>query len=312
MQIQNPQLKRVVTFASEPRIVRAALWLLTALLLIAAVWLFAKLTWQVMAPKVQPERGPLAVSVSSSSSGAVSTMKRLAQFDLFGAAVTPEQGAQNAPKTRLNVRLLGVSASNIQERSAAIIEKDRRQEVYVIGDSITGSRVTIEEIYADRVILNNNGVLETLELEGIGELSDGLSLTLENQQRAAQSQPVRARQNDDDDDDDRGARRERAREAFQQARANGADGLMNYVRISPSMADGGLQGYRLSPGKFPEVFADAGFKSGDIAVALNGQDLTDVASAQVAIEELKTAQRIIITVLRDENYIDLELAVPSN
>lgn len=311
MQIQNPHLKRVVTIVTEPRIVRAALWLLTALLLVIAVWLFAKITWQIITPAPEPETGPLQVKVGNATPRSASAVKALAQFDLFGAAVTADRGPQNAPKTQLNVRLLGVSASNIAARSAAIIEKDRRQEVYVVGDSITGTRVTIEEIYADRVILNNNGVLETLELEGIGELSDGLSLTLENQQRSAQRQPMRTRA-DDDEASERDARRERAREAFQQARANGADGLMNYVRISPSMADGGLQGYRLSPGKVPEVFTDAGFKSGDIAVALNGQDLTDVASAQVAIEELKTAQRIIITVLRDDNYIDLELAVPSN
>ncbi|WP_417683644.1 type II secretion system protein GspC [Pseudidiomarina aquimaris] len=307
MQIENPQLQRLLAVTTGPRFLRALLYVLTALFAIYAVWTLAKMTWQMFAPASPPTSGPLQVQVQANNSNRPTSVSRLADLNLFGTSVVTPSDTRNAPKTQLNVRLLGVTASNVPERSAAIIEKDRNQEVYVIGDKITGTQVSIEEIYADRVILNNNGALETLELEGIGELSEGLSLTLENQQRA---------QAPADDDapmsDDQLRRVSEAQQAYRELRRSGESAaLLDYIRISPAMSGDGLQGYRLSPGKYPELFTEAGFKAGDIAVAINGQDLTDVSSAQVAIGELRNARQIIVTVLRDEEYLDLELAVPS-
>lgn len=306
MQIENPQLQRFLAVTTGPRFVRGLLWVLTALFAIYAVWVLAKMTWQMFAPVSPPASGPLQVQVQRQSANPKSSVSRLADLNLFGTSEITASDTRNAPKTQLNVRLLGVTASNVPERSAAIIEKDRRQEVYVIGDKITGTQVSIEEIYADRVILNNNGALETLELEGIGELSEGLSLTLENQQQA------QVEQNDVPMSDEQLRRVSDAQQAYRELRRSGESAaLLDYIRISPAMSGDGLQGYRLSPGKYPELFTEAGFKAGDIAVAINGQDLTDVSSAQVAIGELRNARQIIVTVLRDEEYLDLELAVPS-
>ncbi|MEA3587737.1 type II secretion system protein GspC [Pseudidiomarina sp. 1APP75-27a] len=304
MQIQNPQLKRLFTLVSEPRILRGLLWMLTALFAVYAVWLLAQLTWQLIAPAKAPASGPLVVQLTQQSQGNQGRVASLADLNLFGTT-TVKQDSSRAPKTNLNVRLLGVTASSVPARSAAIIEKDRNQEVYVVGDKIAGTQVTIEEIYADRVILNNSGVLETLELEGIGELSEGLSLTLDSQQ-SAQREPEQQT-----DWADRGSRYDPSqRQAMQRVRSGGATALMDVIRIIPAMSGEGLQGYRLSPGNNPELFTAAGFQPGDIAVAINGQDLTNVASAQVAIDELRQARQVIVTVLRDNNYLDLELAVP--
>ncbi|WP_411360722.1 type II secretion system protein GspC [Pseudidiomarina salilacus] len=311
MQIQNPQLQRLSALTSEPRVVRAVLWVVTALLAIVAVWLAAQLTWQLIAPSSKPASGPIQAQAEQTSARATGRAAVLTELDLFGTAVTAETDSRNAPKTNLNVRLLGVSASSVPAKSAAIIEKDRQQEVYVIGDNIVGTNVGIEEIYSDRVILDNNGVLETLELEGIGELGPGLSLSVDDRQ-TTQAQPERqsftpqATQR-------QGAQfnNPRARDAYRRMQQGDTGALLDYIRVSPAMQGGELAGYRLSPGKFPDLFADAGFKTGDIAVALNGQDLTDVASAQVALQELRSASRITVTVLRDEAYLDLELAVPA-
>lgn len=307
MQIENPQLQRFLAATTSPRFLRGIVWVLTALFAILAVWTLAKMTWQMIAPASPPASGPIKTQVQGTPNQSATSVVSLANLNLFGTSEVTAQNTRNAPKTQLNVRLLGVTASNIPERSAAIIEKDRRQEVYVIGDKINGTQVSIEEIYADRVILNNNGALETLELEGIGELSEGLSLTLENQQRAAAQESADSVTNDDSESPET-----EIAAAYREMRRSGeATALLDYIRISPAMSGDGLQGYRLSPGKYPELFAQAGFKAGDIAVAINGQDLTDVSSAQVAIGELRNARQIIVTVLRDDDYLDLELAVPS-
>ena len=310
MQIQNPQIQRLSALISEPRLLRVLAWSVTALLAVFAVWLAAQLTWQLLAPNTQPATGPIQTATPQATVQASGRATVLSGLNLFGAAVTAQTDSRNAPKTNLNVRLLGVSASSVPEKSAAIIEKDRQQEVYVIGDNIVGTNVGIEEIYSDRIILNNNGVLETLELEGIGELGPGLSLSVDERPSAPAEQPPRQRYTPQATQTAR-FDNERARDAYQRMRQGDTGALLDYIRVSPAMQGGELSGYRLSPGKFPDLFADAGFKTGDIAVALNGQDLTDIASAQVALQELRSASRITVTVLRDEAYLDLELAVPA-
>ncbi|MGQ4276526.1 type II secretion system protein GspC [Pseudidiomarina sp. E22-M8] len=305
MQIQNPQLKRFAFLVSQPRIVRAGLWMLTAIFAIYAVWVLAQLTWQLLAPGSAPSSGPIAVQMQQQTNTTSGSLRRLADLELFGATLSSAGSVRNAPKTTLNVRLLGVSASSVPERSAAVIERNRNQDTYVIGDKITDTQVSIEKIYADRVILNNNGALETLELEGIGELSQGVRLTLSNQlpERGTEEEALMS-------DDELKAVSD-AQRAYRELRQGDHTALLDYIRIRPEMSGQTLKGYRLSPGKYPEVFTNAGFQPGDIAVAINGQSLTDIASAQVAIGELRNAQQIIVTVLREDEYLDLELAVPS-
>ena len=54
------------------------------------------------------------------------------------------------------------------------------------------------------------------------------------------------------------------------------------------MSDGELIGYRLSPGKEPELFKQMGLQNNDLAVAINGYQLTDLKQAMAAINELRT------------------------
>ncbi|MFP3458979.1 hypothetical protein R0J89_22260, partial [Psychrobacter sp. SIMBA_152] len=52
--------------------------------------------------------------------------------------------------------------------------------------------------------------------------------------------------------------------------------LFDYIRVSQAMNDGELIGYRLSPGKEPELFKQMGLQNNDLAVAINGYQLTDL------------------------------------
>src|SRR5690554_3924378 len=159
--------------------------LITAVCAVAAVWLGAHLTWQIFTPTAPVASGP--IQVATTTERGTSSARSLVALDLFGNASPTQVTSSAAPKTSLNIRLLGVTASNIPERSAVIIERSGKQEVYVVGDKLEGTQVEITEIYADRVLLNNNGRRETLELEDIGELSAGLSLTMANAERGVQS-----------------------------------------------------------------------------------------------------------------------------
>ncbi len=277
MQIQNAKLMSVVH--------KHASWAATLILALVAVWLAAQLIWQLVAPTKVIPTGPIKVaSVQQSTPVALQNLQAL---NLFGTADAPAAPTtRNAPKTSLNLRLLGVSASNVPTRSAAIIEQRGAQEVYVIGDTLSGTRVEIKEIYADRVILDNNGRLETLELEGIGELSEGLSLTMANvnaqRQQATPPRPTLEQR---------------------------AQQLVHYIRITPVREGNKLKGYQLSPGADARLFNQAGFKRGDIAVAINGEDLTNVTTAVKMSRDFNTMTKATVTVVRGTEYIDVQLDI---
>ncbi|SMQ61567.1 type II secretion system protein C (GspC) [Pseudidiomarina planktonica] len=282
-------------------------------LALVAVWLLAQWVWLLATPASPAAPAGTAAPSSQAGSGQSSApsvnISSLTNLHLFGesSAQSVQAQALNAPKTQLNVRLVGVSASSNPERSAAIIQQGANQQTYVVGDTLTNARVTITEIYADRVILDNSGRIETLELEGIGELSEGLSLTMANSvsNNASTNTANRSNSREVDNRDDAELSEQLA------AVANEPSNLFSYVNISPMQQDGELLGYRLAPGQQPELFRAAGFQAGDLAISINGYDLTDISSAMSATEELRTSSEVSITVLRNEEYIELVFSLPA-
>lgn len=296
----------------QRRLLSAGVWVLAFI----AVWLLAQWVWLLATPSSPPApAGTAAVSgqgTAAQSNAPSVNISSLTNLHLFGEGTQQSAQAQalNAPKTQLNVRLVGVSASSDPQRSAAIIQQGTTQQTYVVGDTLTNARITITEIYADRVILDNSGRLETLELEGIGELSEGLSLTLANSVAANTSTTSTASPRASDT---REIDRRDDQELSEQlaAVASEPSNLFSYVNISPMQKDGELLGYRLAPGQQPELFRAAGFQAGDLAISINGYDLTDISSAMSATEELRTSSEVSITVLRNEEYIELVFSLPA-
>src|SRR5690554_2363369 len=95
-------------------------------------------------------------------------LSQVQALHLFGqkGATTAQATTTNAPVTTLNIRLVGVTASNNPNLSAAIIQQGSEQSTYIPGDTIRNSRAVVQEIYSDRVMLEHNNRLETLWLEG--------------------------------------------------------------------------------------------------------------------------------------------------
>jgi len=306
-------LQQVGRSAANPVQQRRFIAIGVAILMLCGLWLLAQWIWLFATPSTPPVP---VTSASFERDGGPQlnrvNLPSLTALHLFGESAQEYGGqnaAANAPKTQLNLRLVGVSASSDPARSAAIIEQGNNQATYIIGDSLQNARVKIAEIYADRVILDNGGRLETLELEGIGELSDGLSLTLASsmaQDAAENSEPTPSETRNLDMRDNEALSAQLAEVAAQPSN------LFSYIQVSPVTADGELKGYRLTPGAQPELFRAAGFQAGDLAVAINGYELTDVGSAMAATEELRTSSDVTITVIRDEEYIELAFSLPAS
>ena len=157
----------------------ATLWLLSAL---------ANVFWNLVPAPAAPT-APVAIvnPLNSAVSGQRPAVKidELVSWNLFGtpdmklpAAQTPvdERATSNrggdlagiedgASETHLSLRLQGVVASDVEEAARAIIEHQKAQQQYAVGDKLPVSgQVKLAKILADRVVLDNGGKYELLLL----------------------------------------------------------------------------------------------------------------------------------------------------
>ena len=90
----------------------------------------------------------------------------VAEANLFGQPQTTQETTvvqtENLPTTNLKLTLRGVSTTEDEGRTSALIEgPDRETQVYLIGDRLPGEAV-LRAVYADRVIIDRRGRLENL------------------------------------------------------------------------------------------------------------------------------------------------------
>tara|TARA_S200000501_G_scaffold258445_2_gene242187 strand:- start:6103 stop:6699 length:597 start_codon:yes stop_codon:yes gene_type:complete len=86
----------------------------------------------------------------------------------FGQAdEEPQVIIEALPETKLNLTLAGLFTSPNQKDTGAIIIDERKQSQYFsIGQELPGG-VTLQSVHKDRVVINRNGIYETLFIEDI-------------------------------------------------------------------------------------------------------------------------------------------------
>ncbi|MGX5913332.1 type II secretion system protein GspC [Aliidiomarina sp. Khilg15.8] len=294
----QPQLQ---SFLTPARLHRGAIALACVLAVLAAWWL-AQLTWQIFTPAADPvvTTATRTAKVQPAERVDVSAIQNL---KLFGDRTAPaaRQAGLDAPETTLNIRLVGLSASADALRSAAIIEQGGNQQTYIIGERIANSRATVEAIFPDRVILDNNGRREALYVEGRDGFEAQLQIAMQGapagREEAARTEAIELPAS------------EEMESAVARLRENPTE-LLEFISVTPVRQGGQILGYRLQPRQSPELFAAIGLQPGDVAVMINGYDLTDAAQAMAAMSELQDASNAIVQVRRDNDIVDLELRVP--
>lgn len=250
-------------------------------------WAAALLTWQLLpGPESRPDTTiPTAAPAIESGRGVVTDV---AALHLFGTApaqsgpATSEQAPADAPETRLNLELTGVFATGDGNGIAIIVAGNADQSVFGVGERVAG-QARIDGIYADRVILERDGGLETLRLsdEAIAGEAVGAGATRADGNREIQ----------------RIARR--ARELRQRLVRNPLE-LARMVRFQPYMRDGELIGYRIQPRSADaELLADLGLRPTDVVTEVNGMPLNDPQQAQKVLQQMRSARTISVTWLRD-------------
>lgn len=279
-----------------------------ALLVLYLVAFAADLTWRLIP---QPELSassefdrPVAGGIASTSGQQVN-LAQVKRLNLFGDLTAPpvvkqEQQVTDAPETKLNLSLTGVVASSEPSVAAAIIENKGVQNTYGINDKIDGTNASLQEVFNDRVIIKNGARRETLMLDGI----DYKKESNRPQTRVARSNNVRP------NSPERTVLPQDVVDTTRELR-NSPSSFTDYIAISPYRRDGQLIGYRISPGKKPKLFKAAGFKAGDIVAQINGLDLTDPQQSLEAMNSLRSAQSLQLTINRGEETLTLYLDIPS-
>ena len=299
----NPQ-SLVVYLNQHQKQLHTIVVVLLSLYLIAFA---AKLVWRII-PEPQLSATPTvsrAPVISSSSGQNGVNIAKIQQLNLFGNAAAkpaePVAEVTDAPETRLNLTLTGVVASSEQEAGTAIIENRGTQAVYGLGEKIEDTNATLQKVYNDRVIIKNGVRNETLML-------DGIDYDEANRRREMQA---RNRPEPQEEEEEAVELSEEALEATAALRERPAN-FTDFISISPKTEEGQLIGYQVSPGKEPELLKSAGLQAGDVITQINGLDLTDLQQSQEALSELRNAQTIELTIIRDGSLTTLYLDLPES
>jgi general secretion pathway protein C len=261
-------------------------------------WLLAKLSWQLLPV---PKAEPIAAAVTASTAVAPD-LKSLLAASLFGKAsatreVAPVVAPSSAPKTSLNVKLTGVvSVAGKPELGSAVIESQGAELTYGVDDKIEGTSATLSQVYEDRVLLKVSSRFETLMLDGI-EYRQMAAENASIQEVDYQAQPEPMMDGPQPSVEELAdVRKEMMSEPMK---------FFDYIRASPQYRNGQLYGYRVTPGKDPELFERMGLKANDVAVEINGTALNDMQQAMMVMNELREATQASIKVERDGQTRDI-------
>ena len=261
---------------------------ISLLLVIAIGWQIARIIWlMVPAPATGDViEAPVNLPIAAAPSGSSADVQAIAANHMFGVASEDDTEAapilvadDNLSDTRLtNLVLKGTIASAIPEFSVAVIaDNNAEQQVYIIGDRVT-SGASLHAVYADRVVLNENGALTNLRLPSDFPAASAPVRRATSTTRRATSQNPNSLQN---------------------VVTQNLTKLTDVIRPTPYLVNGQQAGYRVYPGRNREQFAALGLRPGDLIKDIEGQSLTDPTQAMQIFQSLGTAEQVSVTIERN-------------
>jgi len=255
--------------------VEVILVVVLALLAARLIWIIASPTDSVANYTDRPLPAPMR---SASSILAVTTDRTvlLSQnpFDQGEAEII----VQDVPETTLNLHLDGLrmSTGSDDDGNAIIRTPNGINSNFSVGDEILAG-VTLQRILSDRVIINRDGVDETLMLGGRGA---GLSVISDDSQTVSPGDDLPAASE---------ATAAASGTGIIEGQLAGPDQLFGAINAGAVMTNGQISGYRLNPIGSTDILRQAGFEPGDVLLQINGTsvsnlDMNDVIDRISAIE----------------------------
>lgn len=272
-------------FAAASRLL--PMWI-SLLLLVVIAWQLAQIFWQLVPAPASGDLVATPVHIVSSEGGDNSSndVEAISNAHIFGVAsaedisAAPEEAVVEADRdTVLNLSLKGTIANTAEASAIAIISDGGKEEkVYAVGDPVTAT-AKLHAVYADRVVLNENGVLTNLKLPK--DFPAG-SASMRSAPALTNMQPM---------EDDT--------QSIQSVVAQNVSSLSDVIRPTPYFVDGQQQGYRVYPGRNRAQFTALGLRPGDLVKEIDGQSLSDQSQAMQIFQSLGSADQVSVTVERD-------------
>jgi general secretion pathway protein C len=254
----------------------------TAILVIAIAYQLATLTWTLV-PGSAPSTALAPGRTGGNVAQPTTDYSVLIGSHLFGeAAEQPAVAAApvvDAPDTTLSLTLTGILATSEEgnPHASAVIASGNEGKAYYVGQTIDrADGATLHSVYADRVLLDRNGRIETLRFPKDLTASAGAPMAMPPLPQA-QSQP----------------------EPLRQVLGENAARLQDIIRPAPHVQEGQIVGFRVNPGRDRAAFEALGFQPGDVVTDVNGTVLDDVGQGLQIFQSLGESTQANVTVLRD-------------
>jgi len=103
-------------------------------------------------------------SVSLENTPQRSSKKEIESWQLFGPLIKPEELTSNLKESKLKIELLGTFINNDDRFSSAIISIENLTPTLAKKKSLIMPKVSIEEIYLDKIVIESSGTLEIVSL----------------------------------------------------------------------------------------------------------------------------------------------------
>lgn len=262
-------------------------------------------TWSLYQVKETPYHWTPTAQKVENKTATLNTQK-LQEQALFGQYVGEtnkkiiQEKPTEAPKTRLKLALVGIVTSSDPKLSSVIIEYKRVQDSYFIDSEITGTDAIVTEIYNDRIIISVNGEEQTLLLDGLEQDNKRMANIEKGQEEINAGSKKRLNR----------PKKRKEIDLDRSAIIEDPGKLLDYISISPVREGNQIKGYKVNPGKKPELFEEAGLQPDDLVVELNGVDLTDISEAMGLMKEFPNMTEMSLTVDRDGELNELFISIP--
>ncbi len=282
------------TSMDGPKTVAAASQLLpgwVSLLLVLLIgWQAAKLAWSLVPAPAAGDNvaAPERMAVQSAAGDPDADVNAISAAHIFGLANAVDEPPPPEPKEdenladtrRSNLSLKGTIAADPPEMAVAIIsDGGNKEQVYTIGSSVD-SGAKLHAVYADRVVLDENGNLTNLRLPR--EFAEGAP------QMVRRDMTTTIEPTDDTGD-----------QSIQSVLTENVSQLSDVIRPTPYFVDGQQQGYRVYPGRNRAQFTALGLRPGDLVKDIDGQALNDPTQAMKIFQSLGSASEVSVTVERN-------------
>jgi general secretion pathway protein C len=202
-----------------------------------------------------------------------------------------------AEQTALDLLLLGVMVSDNLASARAIIAHHNQQDLFAVGDKLPGgSQVQLEQVLPGRVIINNQGNYESLWLYDDAAVQQPPQHTIAHAPTPptapakAISKPASVP-----------VEREVAQAVVSASPAAIAEAgtLADIIKFTPVHANGQILGYRIAPGRAPQLFDRFGLQKNDVITSINGIALDDPAKALKVYRQVQAAKSASFELVRD-------------